>query len=156
MPVRRLSGCVLSWRNVEIQCWLPFLSSDDPAAMEPKVQRSIGSSGTQPVSFPLLFTMIPVLLALMLRWGWQPRQRLSKAHAGHWDHETLRLFFYTDCFIWACTVLSCLFAWMRNVDRSKDDNSKSFSYCFIQWGWKFSFFNIYNANFSVVISKTAS
>lgn len=94
MPVRRLSGCVLSWRNGEIQCWLPFLSSDDPAVMEPKVQRSIGSSGTQPVSFPLLFTMIPFLLALMLRWGWQPQQRLSKAHAGHWDHETLRFFLY--------------------------------------------------------------
>ncbi|XP_051261915.1 ephrin-A1b [Dicentrarchus labrax] len=42
------------------------LPADDPAVMEPKVQRSIGSSGAQLVSFPLFFTMIPVLIALML------------------------------------------------------------------------------------------
>ena len=41
--------------------------SDDPAVMEPNVQRSIGSSGVQLVSFPLFFTVIPVLLALMLQ-----------------------------------------------------------------------------------------
>lgn len=42
------------------------LPADDPAVMEPNVQRSIGSSGTKLVSLSLLFTMIPVLLALML------------------------------------------------------------------------------------------
>lgn len=69
MPVTRSSGCVLSWRVVKFNADSPFPSSDDPAVMEPKVEMSIGSSGTQPVSFPLLFTTIPVLLALMLRWG---------------------------------------------------------------------------------------
>ncbi|XP_020492993.1 ephrin-A1b [Labrus bergylta] len=43
------------------------LPADDPAAMEPNVQRSIGSSGEQLVSFSLLFTMLPVLIALMLQ-----------------------------------------------------------------------------------------
>uniref|UniRef100_UPI003AAF7EEC ephrin-A1b n=1 Tax=Centroberyx gerrardi TaxID=166262 RepID=UPI003AAF7EEC len=42
------------------------LPADDPAVMEPNVQRSIGSSGAQLISFSLFFTMIPVLLALML------------------------------------------------------------------------------------------
>ncbi|XP_030013579.1 ephrin-A1b [Sphaeramia orbicularis] len=42
------------------------LPADDPAAMEPNVQRSIGSSGTQLVSLSLFFTLIPVLLAVML------------------------------------------------------------------------------------------
>lgn len=42
------------------------LPADDPAVMEPNVQRSIGNSGAQLVSFSLLFTTIPVLLALML------------------------------------------------------------------------------------------
>lgn len=43
------------------------LPADDPAAMEPKVQRSIGSSGAQLASLSLFLTMIPVLLALMLQ-----------------------------------------------------------------------------------------
>lgn len=43
------------------------LPADDPDVMEPNVQKSIGSSGAQLVSFPLFFTMIPVLLALMLQ-----------------------------------------------------------------------------------------
>lgn len=42
------------------------LPADDPGAMEPNVQRSIGSSGTQLVSLSLFFTLIPVLLAVML------------------------------------------------------------------------------------------
>ncbi|XP_041649823.1 ephrin-A1b [Cheilinus undulatus] len=42
------------------------LPADDPAVMEPNVQRSIGSSGAQLVSFSIFFTMIPVLLALLL------------------------------------------------------------------------------------------
>lgn len=42
------------------------LPADDPAVMEPKVQRSVGSSGSQLVSLPILFTLIPVLLALLL------------------------------------------------------------------------------------------
>ncbi|XP_070822731.1 ephrin-A1b [Chaetodon trifascialis] len=43
------------------------LPADDPDVMEPNVQRSIGNSGAQLVSFPLFFTLIPVLLALMLQ-----------------------------------------------------------------------------------------
>ncbi|XP_029928070.1 ephrin-A1b [Myripristis murdjan] len=42
------------------------LPADDPAVMEPNVQRSIGSSGVQLVSRSLFFTMIPVLLTLLL------------------------------------------------------------------------------------------
>ncbi|XP_004077944.1 ephrin-A1 [Oryzias latipes] len=42
------------------------LPADDPAAMEPKVQRSIGSSAAQLVSLSLFFTMIPVLFAPVL------------------------------------------------------------------------------------------
>ncbi|XP_034030646.1 LOW QUALITY PROTEIN: ephrin-A1b [Thalassophryne amazonica] len=42
------------------------LPADDPAAMEPNVQRSIGGSGARPVSLSLLSVIIPVLLALML------------------------------------------------------------------------------------------
>lgn len=42
------------------------LPADDPDAMEPNVQRSIGSSGAQLVSFPFFFTIVPVLLALVL------------------------------------------------------------------------------------------
>lgn len=42
------------------------LPADDPAAMAPNVQRSIGSSGAQLVSLSLFFTMIPVLLTLTL------------------------------------------------------------------------------------------
>ncbi|KAM7383446.1 hypothetical protein PAMP_003096 [Pampus punctatissimus] len=41
-------------------------AKDDPAVMEPNVQRSTGSSGTQLVSSSLFFTTISVLLALML------------------------------------------------------------------------------------------
>ncbi|XP_056299888.1 ephrin-A1b [Pseudoliparis swirei] len=43
------------------------LPADDPAVMEPKVQRSIGSSGAQLVSFSLFLTLSSVLLALMLQ-----------------------------------------------------------------------------------------
>lgn len=43
------------------------LPADDPAVMEPNVQKSIGSSGAQLASFSLFFTMILVLLALMLQ-----------------------------------------------------------------------------------------
>ncbi|XP_040021468.2 ephrin-A1b [Gasterosteus aculeatus] len=42
------------------------LPADDPAVMEPKVQRSIGSSGAQLVSFSLVLTTISVLLAQTL------------------------------------------------------------------------------------------
>ncbi|KAM3614870.1 uncharacterized protein V6R79_020160 [Siganus canaliculatus] len=42
------------------------LPADDPAVMEPNVQRSVGSSGAQLVSLPGLFVMIPVLLGLLL------------------------------------------------------------------------------------------
>ncbi|KAM3873636.1 ephrin-A1b [Diretmus argenteus] len=42
------------------------LPADDPAVMEPKVQRSVGSSGVQLSSFSLFFTTIPVLLCLTL------------------------------------------------------------------------------------------
>ncbi|CAI5662272.1 ephrin-A1b [Oreochromis niloticus] len=42
------------------------LPADDPAAMEPNVQRSIGNSAAQLVSRSLLFALTPVLLALML------------------------------------------------------------------------------------------
>lgn len=43
-----------------------FLPSDDPAVMEPKLQRSIGNSGTRLVSFPLFFAGILVLFISML------------------------------------------------------------------------------------------
>ncbi|XP_028985789.1 ephrin-A1b [Betta splendens] len=42
------------------------LPADDPAAMEPNVQRSVGSSAAQLVSRSLFFTVIPVLLGLSL------------------------------------------------------------------------------------------
>ncbi|XP_038146159.1 ephrin-A1b [Cyprinodon tularosa] len=42
------------------------LPADDPAVMEPNVQRSIGSSAPQLVSLSFFFSMIPVLLAAML------------------------------------------------------------------------------------------
>ncbi|KAK2844606.1 hypothetical protein Q5P01_011265 [Channa striata] len=42
------------------------LPADDPAAIEPNVLRSVGSSGAQLVSLSLFFTMIPVLLGLFL------------------------------------------------------------------------------------------
>ncbi|XP_003966284.1 ephrin-A1b [Takifugu rubripes] len=42
------------------------LSADDPAVMEPKLQRSIGNSGTRLVSFPLFFAGILVLCISML------------------------------------------------------------------------------------------
>ncbi|KAI9533279.1 hypothetical protein NQZ68_025673 [Dissostichus eleginoides] len=42
------------------------LPADDPAAMEPKVQRSVGSSQAKLISFSLVFTLLPALLALML------------------------------------------------------------------------------------------
>ncbi|XP_056142497.1 ephrin-A1b [Lampris incognitus] len=42
------------------------LPADDPAVMEPNVQRSIGNSAMQLVSLSLLFTTIPVLFALAL------------------------------------------------------------------------------------------
>lgn len=40
------------------------LPADDPSALEPNVQRSVASSGAQFASFSLLFTTVPVLLAL--------------------------------------------------------------------------------------------
>ncbi|XP_068613072.1 ephrin-A1b [Brachionichthys hirsutus] len=43
------------------------LPADDPAVMEPNVQRSIGSSGAKLVSVPLVLTLIPGLLALWLQ-----------------------------------------------------------------------------------------
>ncbi|XP_061676997.1 ephrin-A1b [Syngnathoides biaculeatus] len=42
------------------------LPADDPTAMEPNVQRSIGNSGTRLVSCSLALTLLPVLLAAML------------------------------------------------------------------------------------------
>ncbi|XP_077382496.1 ephrin-A1b [Festucalex cinctus] len=42
------------------------LPADDPTAMEPNVQRSVGNSGTGPVCFSLFLTLVTVLLALML------------------------------------------------------------------------------------------
>uniref|UniRef100_A0A8C5GC14 Ephrin-A1 n=1 Tax=Gouania willdenowi TaxID=441366 RepID=A0A8C5GC14_GOUWI len=42
------------------------LPADDPSAMQPNVQRSIGSSGEQLVSLSVFFTTIQVLLALTL------------------------------------------------------------------------------------------
>uniref|UniRef100_H3DLU8 Ephrin-A1 n=1 Tax=Tetraodon nigroviridis TaxID=99883 RepID=H3DLU8_TETNG len=42
------------------------LSADDPGAMVPKVERSIGNSATQLVSFPLFFTGFLVLFVSML------------------------------------------------------------------------------------------
>ncbi|KAL6109480.1 efna1 [Pungitius sinensis] len=42
------------------------LPADDPAVMEPKVQRSIGSSGAQLVSFSLFLTTVSVLSAQTL------------------------------------------------------------------------------------------
>ncbi|XP_013882547.1 ephrin-A1b [Austrofundulus limnaeus] len=43
------------------------LPADDPAVMEPNVQRSIGSSAAQLLSVSVLFTIIPVLLTAALR-----------------------------------------------------------------------------------------
>uniref|UniRef100_A0A8C8DRF0 Ephrin-A1 n=1 Tax=Oryzias sinensis TaxID=183150 RepID=A0A8C8DRF0_9TELE len=64
------AGCVNHSRAITfLFCADPlcfFPSSDDPAAMEPKVQRSIGSSAAQLVSLSLFFTMIPVLFAPVL------------------------------------------------------------------------------------------
>ncbi|MEQ2264989.1 hypothetical protein XENORESO_000715 [Xenotaenia resolanae] len=42
------------------------LPADDPAVMEPNVQRSIGSSAAQLVSLSFFFTIIPVLLAMTM------------------------------------------------------------------------------------------
>nr|XP_057939605.1 ephrin-A1b [Doryrhamphus excisus]XP_057939606.1 ephrin-A1b [Doryrhamphus excisus]XP_057939607.1 ephrin-A1b [Doryrhamphus excisus]XP_057939608.1 ephrin-A1b [Doryrhamphus excisus]XP_057939609.1 ephrin-A1b [Doryrhamphus excisus]XP_057939610.1 ephrin-A1b [Doryrhamphus excisus]XP_057939611.1 ephrin-A1b [Doryrhamphus excisus] len=43
------------------------LPADDPTAMEPNVQRSIGNTGTRTMSLSLFFiTLLPVLLAVML------------------------------------------------------------------------------------------
>ncbi|KAK5862269.1 hypothetical protein PBY51_017681 [Eleginops maclovinus] len=42
------------------------LPADDPAVMEPKLQRSVGNSQAKLVSFSLLFTLLPALLALLL------------------------------------------------------------------------------------------
>ncbi|XP_077577606.1 ephrin-A1b [Stigmatopora nigra] len=42
------------------------LPADDPTAMEPNVQRSIGNSGTRHVSLSLFLTLLPVLLVAML------------------------------------------------------------------------------------------
>lgn len=71
------AGCVyhswvLTW---SADCPSPFRLSDDPAVMEPNVQRSIGSSAAQLASFSL-FTIIPVLLATMLHWS--PNRDISK------------------------------------------------------------------------------
>lgn len=45
------------------------LPSDDPAVMEPNVQRSIGNSAARLLSSSLFFCLIPILLTLMLRSG---------------------------------------------------------------------------------------
>ncbi|XP_049586980.1 ephrin-A1b [Syngnathus scovelli] len=42
------------------------LPADDPTAMEPNVQRSVGNSGTRTISFSFFLTLLPVLLAAML------------------------------------------------------------------------------------------
>ncbi|XP_019734281.1 ephrin-A1b [Hippocampus comes] len=42
------------------------LPADDPTAMEPNVQRSIGNSGTRPISFSFLLTLLPVLFVTIL------------------------------------------------------------------------------------------
>lgn len=43
------------------------LPADDPAVMEPEVQKVVGSSGAQLASLSFFLTMIPVLLALALQ-----------------------------------------------------------------------------------------
>ncbi|KAJ8005012.1 hypothetical protein DPEC_G00142230 [Dallia pectoralis] len=47
----------------------PFnsLPADDPAAMEPKLQKSVGSSGDQLVSLSVFFTLFLVVLPVLLR-----------------------------------------------------------------------------------------
>ncbi|XP_075868729.1 ephrin-A1b [Nelusetta ayraudi] len=45
------------------------LPADDPAVMEPNVQRSIGNSAPRLLSSSLFFCLIPILLTLMLRSG---------------------------------------------------------------------------------------
>ncbi|XP_045554774.1 ephrin-A1 [Salmo salar] len=42
------------------------LPADDPTVLEPKVQKSVGSSGVQLVSLSVFFTLSPVLLSLLL------------------------------------------------------------------------------------------
>ena len=56
------------WGNIftDTSLSLSLCLSDDPAAMEPNVQRSVGSAGVQHGSYSLVFTIVPVLLALVL------------------------------------------------------------------------------------------
>lgn len=120
-----------------------FLLSDDPAVMEPNVQRSIGSSAAQLASLSL-FTIIPVLLATMLHWS--PETFLNQC----W---LLELFFFTRLFIniykwaWTVCVVQCVFdvlVWMWSVDRSKKKRGLQKHVLFFLlsfykfWGWKFS------------------
>uniref|UniRef100_A0A8C7TMF5 Ephrin-A1 n=1 Tax=Oncorhynchus mykiss TaxID=8022 RepID=A0A8C7TMF5_ONCMY len=45
---------------------LALASVNDPTVLEPKVQKSVGSSGVQLVSLSVFFTLFPVLLSLLL------------------------------------------------------------------------------------------
>lgn len=96
-----------------------FLSPDDPAVMEPKVQRSIGNSGASLVSFPLFFTGILVLLTLMLHWSGRSSAETKLSQCWSLGPRTLKTFlyrsFYTsmDC---VAGVRFCVFACV-NVER---------------------------------------
>lgn len=64
LVVQRLTAAQLGAGMMKLNSHFP--PSDDPAVMEPKVQRSIGNSATQLGSFPLFFSGILVLLTLTL------------------------------------------------------------------------------------------
>lgn len=93
----QLDAFAVNWEWWNLTPVFSVSPSDDPAVMEPNVQRSIGNLGARllPSFYSLLFSIIPVLLALMLCWGSCPRQE-TILNAGHWEPWTLNrdFFFY--------------------------------------------------------------
>lgn len=91
MPERSSVGCVCHAGARKLNSH--FLSSDDPGVMEPKVQRSIGNSGTQLVSFPLFFTGFLVLFVSTLHWSRHSSVEPKLSQCRSLGPRTLKTFF---------------------------------------------------------------
>lgn len=146
VPGGSLDGCVCHAGEMKLNCH--FLSSDDPAVMEPKVERSIGNSSTRLVSFPLFLTGILILLISMLHWSGKSTVETKLSQCWSLGPRTLKLF-YTYCFIWAWIVLSvcvCVFAWVNAERWSLQRRKEALSFFFVMMYNEDG--NIYNAKFS--------
>ena len=119
--------------------------------MEPNVQRSIGSAGVQHGSYSLVFTIIPVLLALVLHWGGPgaagTETMLTESMLGI-DTTDIQQSFFTEIFLYEheqscrCVVVCvgecvCVIVWLRvnaeypgGVDHPRKRTLKMYFLCF--------------------------